>query len=78
MPNACKDIINWREAGYMVGLIVKPQGEMVMDGRGPALARTADNRGRHNVGFAPNKRFTQNFLRKKPCIVSEYFAYPCE
>ena len=52
-------------------------GEMVMDGRGPALARTARQQGRHNVEFA-GTNVIREFLRKKPCIVSEYFAYPCE
>jgi hypothetical protein len=39
-PDAREDIANWREAGYSVGLMVNAS-EMVIDGRGPALARAA-------------------------------------
>ena len=44
IPDACEDNANWREAGYTVGLMVNA-GEMVIDRRGPALARTAGQPG---------------------------------
>ena len=47
----------------------------IVDGRGPALARTAGEHDRHDIGF-----IRMSVLRKipyeKPCIGREYFAYP--
>ena len=44
VPDVREDIENWREAGYSVELMVNAD-EMVIDGRGPALARTAEQQG---------------------------------
>ena len=44
VPDAREDSANWREAGYSVEVMVNA-GEMVIDGRGPALARTARQQG---------------------------------
>ena len=37
VPDAPKDIANWREAGYTAELMVNV-GEMVIDGRGPHVS----------------------------------------
>ena len=44
VPDVREDSANWREAGYSVELMVNA-GEMVIDRRGSALARTARHQG---------------------------------